>query len=191
MKKDIKGSFGHAVDRVPWDKNPLYQQATEAQRQELDTAMQKIDKEADGFEHVQFYGQAVMEDIASFCSKVRDVQSGKPGVDMAAMAKEFKDVQRRMDLHVLGAEEIKRRYTEEYIPEAMRRYSASGDASGQAYVSSLEKRQQDFSDRLAVLQGTQSVALNMWFAYGGQAALETQRAVPLLKKISLKKPLRA
>lgn len=187
MKDDIQGAFGRvAAGSAAWAQEPLYRQATERQRQEIDTAMQKIDADAGTFEHTQAYGDAVMKDAAALCAN-RPLQ--KSGAATGVYVAELKDVQQRMDLHLCGAQEIRRRYSEDYIPEAAHRCAISGDPADQAYVGELEKRRQDFADRTAVLQGAQRVVQKTWLAYGGQDVVKTACPVSLLKKIVLKKPL--
>lgn len=187
MGQDLKGNFGPVSGGTAWNQNPLYVQATDGQRQELDDAMDRVERFAGSFEHIQSYGQAVMQDATRFCGKCQDLLKRKTGVDVDALTKEFKNVERRMDLHVLGAREILRRYNEEYIPDAVRECSVSDSPQDTRQLSVLQNRQQDITDRLSVLLGTQAVVRKTWAPFAGQAP-ELVCAVPILKKIVLKKP---
>lgn len=188
MGQDLKGNFGHVSGGTAWNQDPLYVQATDWQRQELDTAMDGVECSTGSFEHIHAYGQSIMESITHFCGKCDDLRNRKGGVNADTLAKEFKDVERRMDLHVLGAREILRRYNEEYIPDAVRECSVSDSPQDTRHLSVLQKRQQDLTDRLSVLQGAQAAAHKAWAPFSGDTTPEIQYAVPVLKKIVLKKP---
>lgn len=186
MGQDLKGNFGQVAGDAPWNQDPLYVQAAEGHRQELDAAMTSVESTTNGFEHIHAYGQPVMESITRFCGKCDDLRNRKGGVNADALAKEFKDVEQRMDLHVLGAREILRRYDEVYVPDVVRECSVSDNPQDTRYLSIVQKRQQDFADRLTVLQGAQAAMQKAWEPFSGDA--EIQYAVPVLKKIVLKKP---
>lgn len=63
------------------------------------------------------------------------------------------EAKRGLDVYIGAAAEILRRFDEEYIPEAERKWNASSNAEDERYLNAVKRRKYDFGLRVETLKG--------------------------------------
>ena len=65
----------------------------------------------------------------------------------------------KLNVHLGAAQEVLRRYNEEYIPEAGKQFDASRDPEDELYLKNVLKRKEDFIYRLVILEGANAASV--------------------------------
>lgn len=103
----------------------------------------------------------MLEDLLKMVKNIENTEKGIVQVmrEAETLGKSRTEATRELGLYLGAANEVLRRYDEDYIPEAREAFEETGDPDDEIYMKEVLKRRDDFEDRVLVLTGsrTQSV----------------------------------
>jgi uncharacterized protein YaaN involved in tellurite resistance len=108
--------------------------------------------------------EALPEMLMEMIKLVKDIEETDKGI-VQVMGEAEKlglariEATREISLYLGASKEVLRRYNEEYIPQAQKDFEESGDPEDELVLKNIQKRKEDFLDRITVLEGSRAASV--------------------------------